>query len=268
MVNQLNRLLKSHGIQLDFAKDVVPLSNGAEGGSITERHILYALSLKLIEKFGKGQDLVNFLKQELKLEFSSKLTEYLLDETNEYYSYDLLGVLKGDLVQYFYIPATDECPAVSQVVNLSQEIGCILAYAYLGDVAESVTGDKKAQKFEDDYLEQLFKVLAELKFNAITYMPSRNTMAQLKRVKKLCSNFNFFEISGEDINSPRQSFVCDALAKPEFTNLVDSTWALIGHEISATKDITRGLFAEQTIKQYPELDERIKVFKAIGLANS
>lgn len=268
MVNQLNRLLKSHGIQLDFAKDVVPLSNGAEGGSITERHILYALSLKLIEKFGKGQDLVNFLKQELKLEFSSKLTEYLLDETNEYYSYDLLGVLKGDLVQYFYIPATDECPAVSQVVNLSQEIGCILAYAYLGDVAESVTGDKKAQKFEDDYLEQLFKVLAELKFNAITYMPSRNTMAQLKRVKKLCSNFNFFEISGEDINSPRQSFVCDALAKPEFTNLVDSTWALIGHEITATKDITRGLFAEQTIKQYPELDERIKVFKAIGLANS
>lgn len=268
MVNQLNSLLKNHGIQLDFANDVVPLSQKAEGGSITERHILYALSLKLMDKFGNGQDLVDFLKQELELEFSHKLTDYLLDETNEYYSYDLLGVLKGDLVQHFYIPATDECPAIAQVVKLSQEVGCILAYAYLGDVAESVTGDKKAQKFEDDYLEQLFQVLAELKFNAITYMPSRNTLAQLKRVKKLCRDNNFFEISGEDINSPRQSFVCEALAKPEFTNLVDSTWALIGHEISATQDINRGLFAKQTIKQYPVLDERINKFKAIGLANS
>lgn len=47
--------------------------------------------------------------------------------------------------------------------------GGIAAYAYLGDVGNSVTGDKKAAKFEDDYLDELVGVLLELGFDAITY---------------------------------------------------------------------------------------------------
>lgn len=42
---------------------------------------------------------------------------------------------------------------------------------------------KKSQKFEDDYLELLFDVIKQLGFNAVTYMPSRNTIEQLKRLK-------------------------------------------------------------------------------------
>lgn len=71
-----------------------------------------------------------------------------------------------------------------------------------GDVGDSVTGDKKTQKFEDDYLDQLFDVIKELNFKAVTYMPSRNTMEQLRRVRALCERYGFFQISGEDINSP------------------------------------------------------------------
>lgn len=237
MTARLNIMLAKYGINLDFANDIVPLSQAREGGSITERHILYALSLKLIERFGKGEKLVDFLKSKLKLNFSTKLEGYLLDAENPYYTYDLLGVLKSDLVEQFYLPAADECPPIAEVVSLANAIGCILAYAYLGDVGESVTGDKKAQKFEDEYLEQLFEVITGLGFHAVTYMPSRNTLAQLLRVKALCRRHNLLEISGEDINTPRQSFICEALARPEFRNLVDSTWALIGHEIAATEDL-------------------------------
>ena len=96
-------------------------------------------------------------------------------------------------------------------------------------------------------------------------MPSRNTASQLALVQKLCNQFEFFQISGEDINSPRQSFVCDALKKPEFQNLIGSTWALIGHEKAASVDITNGMFSEKTLRIYPDLNERIKVFKEIGL---
>ena len=141
-----------------------------------------------------------------------------------------------------------------------------MAYAYLGDVGESVTGDKK-RKFEDDYLEELFEVLADLGFMAVTYMPSRNTMEQLTRLKILCKQYNFFEISGEDINSPRQSFICEALAKPEFANLSESTWALIGHEIAATKDLDDAFFSPSTIAKYPDLNERIKVYMQIAKGN-
>lgn len=264
MVARLNINLAKYNILLDFEKDVVPLSNANEGGSITERHLLYALSQKLVDRFGKGQALVDFLKEKLNLEFGAKLEEYLLDQSNPYYEYDLLGVLKGDLVESFYLPATDECPPITEVVKLAKEINCILAYAYLGDVGDSVTGDKKTQKFEDDYLDQLFNVLDQLGFNAVTYMPSRNTLDQLKRVKQLCETHDFFEISGEDINSPRQSFICEALSKPEFGNLFDSTWALIGHERAATKNLNQGLFSEATIAKYPTLAERIEFFKEIG----
>ena len=265
MVENINRMFNQYGIELDFEKDVVPISKSSEGGSITERHILFALAHKITEKFGKGEQVADFLKNDLKISIKPKLENYLLDENNEFYEYDLLGILKSDLVEKFYINATTECPDIREVIDFTKSIGAISAYAYLGDVTDSVTGDKKAQKFEDDYIELLFEVLKDLGFNAVTYMPSRNSMEQLKRVKALCQQHGLFQISGEDINSPRQSFVCIAMRNKEFSNLFDSTWALIGHEKAATIDIRNAMFSEETIKKYPDLDERISVYKRIGL---
>ena len=137
MVSGLNeKFLNSINIQIDFEKDVMPLSMCQEGGSITERHILYALALKLVDKYGKGVNLVNALKKELNLNISSKVEEFLLDDNNEYYEYDLLGALKSDMVEKFYIDAKSECPSIREVIDFSKSIGAISAYAYLGDVGD------------------------------------------------------------------------------------------------------------------------------------
>ena len=264
MVDEINQIFQPFGIHLSFEEDVVPLSKSHEGGSITERHLLYALSLKLVAKFGKGQVLVDFLMKDLGLELNPRVEGYLKDSNNRFYEYDLLGALKSDLVPRFYIDATLECPDIREVVELARDTGAILAYAYLGDVGDSVTGDKKSQKFEDDYLELLFEVIGQLGFNAVTYMPSRNTIQQLKRVKGLCEHYGFFQISGEDINSPRQSFVCTHLRKEEFKNLIDATWALIGHEKMATLDISKGMFSPDIVRRYPDLNERVGIYKRIG----
>lgn len=268
MVNKINKLLEPFNIIVDFEKDVIPASKSNEGGSITERHILFALSHKLVERFGKGHEVVDFLKEKLKINVKPTLREYLMDTTNQFYEYDLLGVLKSDLVDKIYVDATEECPQIDELVGFSNSIGAISAYAYLGDVTDSVTGDKKAQKFEDDYIDLLFQVLKDIGFNAVTYMPSRNTMGQLKKVKFLCQEYGLFQISGEDINSPRQSFVCIAMRNEEFKNLVESTWALIGHEKVATEDINKAMFSKETIVRYPDLDTRIRVYKEIGLNRS
>jgi len=178
--------------------------------------------------------------------------------------YDLLGWIKSTLIAKFYIDATDECPDVRDVLALSERVGAISAYAYLGDVGDSVTGDKRAQKFEDDYLDDLVAFLKDMGFRAITYMPSRNTRAQLDRVRGLCERYGLFQISGEDINSPRQSFVCEAQRDPAFRNLFDATWALIAHEWRSTEDHAKGLFSAETIAQWPDLHERVKAFAAFG----
>ena len=47
-------------------------------------------------------------------------------------------------------------------------------------------GRQKAQKFEDEYLDDLFLYVKELGFEALSYMPSRNTMEQLARVMDKC----------------------------------------------------------------------------------
>ena len=155
-------------------------------------------------------------------------------------------------------------PDVVDFVNTAVKYGAIPAYAYLGDVGDSVTGDKRAQKFEDDFLDELIEEVKSVGIKAIAYMPTRNTEAQLGRLRELCKKHGFFEISGEDINSPRQKFECKALANPRYANLIDSTWALIGHERASEKGVEFGMFAEKAEKEYPDLNERILAFEKIG----
>ena len=144
--------------------------------------------------------------------------------------YDLVGELKKDCIPKVFIEATDECPALAEYVRFAGESGGILAYAYLGDVTQSVTGDKKAQKFEDDYLDELFEIIVAAGVRAVTYMPTRNTQAQIERLRNLCERYDMLQISGEDINSPRQKFTIDKMREEQFSNLIDSTWKLIEHE--------------------------------------
>ena len=252
------------GLTLDFEKDVYPLSQAKDGGSITERHLLYALAVKLKERFGRSEQLINFLEKDLMLAVSDKIKGYLLDDNNPNFLYDLLGVLKAD-TKFFYVDADEEMPVAEEYIKKAKSLGAIPAYAYLGDVGNSVTGDKKAQKFEDDYLEELIIEIKKAGFEAVAYMPTRNTPEQLKRLQGLCRKYGLFEISGEDINSPRQKFQCEALAKPEYAHLIESTWALIGHEYTVNeKGLDEGMFSEKSIRELPSLADRIVKFAKIG----
>ncbi len=244
MCRKINDIMAPYGVSIDFKRDVLPLSNSWEGGSVTERHILFALARKLAERYTTPGELLAFLENEMHLKLSEKVRGQIADgdKTPQFYEYDILGALKSDLVEKIYIPATDECPDVAEYIALCNETGAISAYAYLGDVGNSVTGDKKTQKFEDDYIDLLFDELKRLGYNAVTYMPSRNTREQLERVMRMCREYGFFEISGEDINSPRQSFICKAMDDPMFSHLTDATYKLIAHEEAATKDITKAMF--------------------------
>ena len=243
-VEELNTLLAERGAPtLDFDVDVMAISEASSGGSITERHILYALSLKLIEVHGKGQALVDYVEGQMQVPMAGKLREVLLDVDNPHYAYDLLGAFKASLVPEFFIASDyEECIPVHDAVKFANEIGAIPAYAYLGDVGESPTGDKKAEKFEDDFLDDLVPELAKIGFKAITYMPPRNTREQLLRLQKLCRENGLMEVSGVDINSSRQSFNCPILLEPEFAHLADAAWALIAHEKLAAADPGLALF--------------------------
>ncbi|MBQ5866718.1 MAG: PHP domain-containing protein [Oscillospiraceae bacterium] len=226
MIAKINELV---GVELDYDRDVLPLSEAANNGGVTERHLMYALAIELTKQVGKGEPMIEKLTS-LGMNLSEKQKALLSDTQYPFYEYDVLGMLKGTFVPKIFIDATTECPNLKDMVKLCNEIDAYLCYAYLGDVGDSVTGDKKAQKFEDDYLDDVFECLKEEGVKAVTYMPTRNTPAQLERLRGLCDQYGMFQISGEDINTPRQSFIIKAMENPMFQNLIDATWKLIEHE--------------------------------------
>jgi len=266
MVDRLNQLMMDYDIEkIDYQKEVFSTSQADEGGSISERHILFALANKMIKRTGKGKELVRFLEKQLKIIIPDKINQYLMDQNNVNYTYDLLGILKSSVMEKVYIqPDSKECISVYEAIRFAHSIDAIPAYAYLGDVFESPTGDKKSQKFEDDYLEELFDEIKRIGFKAVTYIPPRNTMEQLQRLQRLCHQYDLMEISGVDINHPRQSFNCPEILKPQFHHLIDMTWALIAHEKLAHFNPIYALFHKENPLRNHSLTDRIKVYSAIG----
>ncbi|MDD4219148.1 MAG: PHP domain-containing protein [Sphaerochaetaceae bacterium] len=265
-VDALNALICDSALgKIDFELDVIPLSRLNEGGSITERHILSAFASKILKVAPAGKATVDFLETQLKISLTGSMRKLLLDPTNVHYHYDLLGVLKGNYLPRFFIqPSREETVDVKEVVNFALSIGAIPAYAYLGDVGESVTGDKKAEQFEDAYLDDLVAYLAKIGFPAITYMPPRNSEAQMERLQKLCRKHNLMEISGVDINSSRQSFNCPEMLAPGCIHLVDSAWALVAHEKLVNHDETWGLFHPNSPLATNTLAQRIEVYARLA----
>jgi hypothetical protein len=250
---------------LDYDRDVLPLSKAAEGGSVTERHILAAAATSIIARHGKSQALVAGIAKELGIAAPPRVAAWLSDPENPHYLYDLLGLLKaGFLDSVFVQPGPDECIPARRAIEFAQRAGAIPAYAYLGDVADSPTGDKKAEKFEDEILDELVPFLADLGYRAIAYMPPRNTPAQIYRLRALMARHGLMEISGVDINSSRQSFNCPEVLDPAMSRLLDATWALIAHEKISGLDRSLGIFASDNPLAARPLSERIDHYARLG----
>jgi hypothetical protein len=266
MAESANAILKEAGLgEIDFETDIRGRSQFDRGGGITERHLLAAVAGVFIDKYGKGPALVSALEGKLGVTAPVKIAEMLSDGGNVHYLYDLLGILKSAFLPRIFIqPGEKESIPARQVTAFAGSIGAIPAYAYLGDVGESPTGDKKAERFEDSFLEPLFEELSRLGFRAVTYMPPRNTEEQLRRVQRLCAEWGFMEISGVDINSSRQSFNCPEVLLPPFRHLIDTTWALVAHERLSSVDRSLGLFAPDNPLAAKPLAERLAVYAGAG----
>lgn len=268
MTLAVTSLLESAGYRgIRYDRDVLPLSKSIEGGSVTERHILAAAAASMIERHGKGPALVSGIARDLGLACPPRVASWLSDPDNPHYLFDLLGLLKtGFLEAVFEQPGEEECIPVEGAIAFARKAGAIPAYAYLGDIADSPTGDKNAEKFEDEFLDELVPYLADIGYRAVAYMPPRNSPRQLARIRELCSRAGLMEISGVDINSSRQSFNCPEVLAPAMAHLVDATWALIAHERLSGIDSRYGLFAADNPLAAKPIAERIAAYGEIGRA--
>ena len=263
MCARLNDFLDCFDIFIDYCRDVVPLSQYDNGGTVTERHICMALVNKLKQKLVTSKRIIAFLIEKLQIPISKLEEKRILEENASFYDYDILSILKKHIVEKFYIDAYEECLHIKDFVSLAKKYGCVCAYAYLGDVIDTSDSDKKTQQFEDSYIEVLMRELKKLDFDAITYMPSRNTRYQLSKVMDFCKLHQFFEINGEDINSPRQRF-SSVFDDEMFDHLKDMNYALIGHERAVTENIDNSMFSDSMKAKFPKIQDRINYYTKIA----
>ena len=121
MIDNINALVADYGIRIDFDSDVYPLSMARLGGRVTERHVCMALTKKITERYPERAEALDFVDQLCGSKMSEKTREKLLTAPDNFYEYDILGVLKGHLVGRFYVDATDECMNIIEFTNLCKE---------------------------------------------------------------------------------------------------------------------------------------------------
>ena len=96
MTRSINRILP--GVELDYDRDVLPLSKAPEGGGVTERHLMYALARGIVQRAGRGSAAIGFLEDAMGVALSPKQRAQLSDTGYPFYEYDLLGILKSSFL--------------------------------------------------------------------------------------------------------------------------------------------------------------------------
>ena len=134
------------------------------------------------------------------------------------------------------------------------------------EASQNHEGDKKAENFEDSFLDELIADVARRGFRAVTYMPPRNTPAQIARISALAEKHGLLQISGVDINQPRQSFNCPELRQAELAHLNEATWALVAHEAASNLAPQLGFFHRSNPLGALSISQRQSIYAKAGRA--
>ena len=259
MVEKLNLRLKKHGLDINFDKDVKARSYYKNGGTITERHILFALAGKLVEKFGDAGKILDFLKNDFNVKVDEAYLPALSDINNPYYTYDLVDCLKHE-INFFYIPMDDVMGAPA-LVDLAHRHGALITYDYVGEVRRNYGGQQEVITLENEFTEQLFKDLGTMGFDAVEYDPVAIPEEDAKNLRELAGENGMFTLPHSDFNSPRQKFSAKVELPPE---LVKNVWAVIGHEKSASYSVDDGMNTTKSKSKNPSLSSRLDLYAEIG----
>lgn len=253
----VNKFFAPEGIAVDFDADVLPLTRCREGGSVTERHILRAVALKICEKFERGAPARDFLAR-LRFSLEGNLSDLLADADNPFYVDDLVTALK-DNACFFDVGSRREAVDMPDVVSRLENFGAIVSYMFFGNLDELVAGETA-----EDKLEKLVLGVKELGFNALTVKVSRMEREDLRILLALCDRHAVLLLPGTAVNAPRQSFQSDVLAEEDFKGLGDASWAVVGHGKMSDCNLADGMFSQKAKQRCPNLSDRVLLYAEIG----
>lgn len=243
MVQKFNSRIKKFDMSIDFDKDILAKSRYSEGGTITERHILYAFARKLIEKLGDAEAILKFLDENLNISIGEEYSLVLSDAKSPYFAHDLVRCLKNE-IKFFYLPA-EEVISEEEVLRLADWCGGLLTYMYTGG--------------ESQFKEELIAELGRIGFDAVE-IPIYFAEEERAEIMSLAEKYGMFALPYLDINSPRLRFA------PSYDDeqLRRNMWAVIGHEKCSRENPEDGINTEKSVAKNPDLNARLAIYAEAG----
>lgn len=238
VITALNVKLNDYGIFI--SDDILTDKNYS---AINEKHVGKILSEKLIEKFGKGEELLKFLEEVLLVKDCQCELPFLKEKENAYFEEDLAKVLytRCALIRRRISPSK-----VEKFVNINSAYGAISSYKLSVDTIKSLGVNKIAN------------VLKSKNINAVTIKSET-----LKENEDLVSEFLSEGILVVDLyraGLPRQILPFNDRSELAFK----SALALIGNAVSTSHHVKDGLFGENTLEKCPSFQLRLELFANVG----
>ncbi len=214
MVDRINKKIKSLGIKISFVYDVYILSKYIRGGTITEKHVWLALANKLVNTYGKGENLIG--KLETIGEISDKERVLLGDVTNPFYEYDLAKFLKI-IFRFDQKPHADH----KDIINFANTINALTLYEL------RFGSNGREQEIVESVKTEGYDILA--------FDPRVMKTEEVENLVALCQKAEIIALPLEIIDFPRKKFDTSITDKNLLSTLEKNAWAIAGHELLVSK---------------------------------
>ena len=216
MVDRINKKIKALGIKISFIYDVYSISKYIRGGTITEKHVWFAFSKKLIHTYGKGEALIEKIKSVCEL--TDMDITLMSDTTNPFYEYDLARILKIAF-RFDQNPHADH----KDIINFAHSINALALYELRfgsnGREAE-IVNEVKAEGYD-----------------VLAFDPRVMLDEQVKSLVELCFKAEIFALPLEIIDFPRKKFDTSISDKDLTSRLEKIAWAIAGHQTMVAKGL-------------------------------
>lgn len=243
LIDKINARLKKYKINISRS-EVFFLSKYLNGGVLCEKHVALVFAEKLIELCGKGDKLIEFLTDVLKIENCCEDLAYIKESGNKYYLQDVAKVL----FKHLYIFKVKEMlHEIKDILPIGESTGGINTY-YLRIVNED----------EEGLDDKLYK-LHLLGFKGVTF-DERIFKGDINALIDKIYSYDLLPITLIRRSMPRQLLP----QVEQNSRLFEVSMALVGHEISTAYSIKDGLFGENSLSNLKDLQSRVTIFAEIG----
>lgn len=236
----INKQFVKTGIFIDFFT-LKKSTKLADGGSILPRHVCFEFAKELVEKYGKGDGIVNLFSEYL-FTFTDYEKKLLSEIDNPFYLQDLTRVLARK------IPYKKQSRISIDELN-KRVINC-------GGFCAHIVRKKDAGSFD--------KLLAQCKEHnlpAICVDTFENPSLRESLIK--CEAENILCLPSDFVDSPRKKFTTSA--SDIDSKITENVFAVVGNQITVNESIETGIFSSKAIKNSPLIYERVRLYSIIGL---